>query len=201
MSHVRGYPLIKEALRRAGLPIPPDAEPPSKQARSSAWRPRDEEDVDPRPPLPAARAPAPPAAFRVPREAARFVSNSKSGASKKRVLLWYEQRGLCHYCKRPTVLFEPKPNARLPANAATLEHLRTRMNPERTAPARGERRIVMACAGCNTAKGREEQRAHDARLLPQELWRRNGNLFSIAKMSGALNEVDASLDRRRWRNR
>jgi hypothetical protein len=177
MSHVRGYPLIAEALRRAGLDLPPGAEPPSKEARSS---------------------PEPVRARRPPRPEPPAISlGSPNGWGAKRAALWREQAGHCWWCWRETVLVEPAPKGgRLPPNAATVDHLRSRLDPARQIPpANGERRLVMACHACNTARGSKEGAEHDQLLGPQELWRRSGTFCGIAKMSGALNEVSEDGDR------
>ncbi len=188
MSHVRGYPLIRDALRRAGLSIPPDADPPSKQFRAA-------ERVE-RPALVLV------AGVKLPIEAARFVALSKNGWSKKRVVLWYEQGGLCHWCRCPMILVEPNGKNRLPPNACTIDHLRSRLDPTRREPARNqERRLVAACQRCNSARGSREQRERDARLSKQDLWLRNGNFFGIAKMAGALNEVEESWNVRAARTK
>ncbi len=171
MSSVRRYPLISDALRRAGLALPPSADAPSKQVRQ------------PRRPSPIVVR-----GTKLPVEAARFISTAKNGWSKKRVILWHEQGGLCHWCRGPMILVEPSAKGRLPPNACTIDHLRSRLDPTRQIPPRDqERRLVAACHRCNTTRGSKESIV----VLPrQELWLRNGNFFQIAKMSGALNEVD-----------
>ncbi len=125
-------------------------------------------------------------------EAARFIATSKNGWSKKRVVLWHEQDGLCHWCRRPMVLVEPSAKSgRLPPNACTIDHLRSRLDPTRRIPPRdNERRLVAACHGCNTSRGAREDAERNRALSRQELWLRSGNLYKIAKMTGALNEVD-----------
>lgn len=181
MSHVRGYPLIAEALRRAGLDLPPDAEPPTNRFRAG--------ERIARPSLVVV------AGVKLPVEAARFISRSKKGWSKKRVMLWYEQGGLCHWCFAPMVLVEPQSKGRLPRNACTIDHLRSRLDPTRREPARnGERRLVAACHICNTRRGAKESAEADRGVSRQELWLRNGNFFGIAKMAGALNEVEESYN-------
>lgn len=189
MSHVRGYPLIREALRSAGFEVPPDAERPSKQARAAEWRPPTPE-------------PVVVLGTKLPTELRRFIGPSKNGWSKKRVVLWHEQGGLCYWCHSPTILVEPGGKNRLPPNAATVEHLRSRLDPTRQEPARDqERRLVMACLSCNSVRGSREQAERDARLSKQELWLRNGNFYGIAKASGALNEVEESWDVRGGRKK
>lgn len=181
------YPLIASALRSSGFEVPPDAMPPSRPLR----RPSLPKRVQSRQPEPRQSR------YSIPAEAARFISAAKKGRSRKRVMLWYRQGGLCHWCSAPTVLLEPRDKAKLPPNAATIDHLRSRLDPSRTEPCKpGERRLVMACNRCNSTRGKKDQETLGVRLSKQEEWLRSGNFFSIAKRSGALNEVDGIENRR-----
>lgn len=89
---------------------------------------------------------------------------------RRRVECWWQQGGLCWWCHKPTVLMKTmKPYGRLPANAATLDHLYSKWNPLRkTKPQHGERRLVMACHACNNNRGRDEQLSRPIELRQQE---------------------------------
>lgn len=92
-----------------------------------------------------------------------------SASARRRVECWWQQAGLCWWCREETVLLKMKPFARLPANTATLEHLYSRWHPLRqTKPAPGERRVVMACHRCNNDRGRHEQLSRPIELRHQE---------------------------------
>ena len=68
----------------------------------------------------------------------------------------YEQNPYCHWCQRKLQLIE-KPGGKLPDDAATIDHLRSRYDPLRQVPAtRNECRRVLACFRCNFERGRKE---------------------------------------------
>lgn len=104
---------------------------------------------------------------------------------RQRALMWKLQGGRCFWCDRLTVLPPVGEGRRkfIPDNEATIDHLDSRLSPERGRHP-GKYRRVMACLLCNNRR-----REWNVRLLPQDQWRQCGNLYSIAKMSGALNEV------------
>lgn len=94
---------------------------------------------------------------------------------KRLIKLWTEDPH-CHYCKRKTVLVLMAPEERMPRRfsnyplRATLEHLRSRLHPERQEPvSNGEQRIVLACNECNQAQNIKEM----AGLSLEELWERS----------------------------
>lgn len=95
---------------------------------------------------------------------------------RKLVRLWMEDPH-CHYCKRKTVLVLMAPEERMPRRfsnyplRATLEHLRSRLHPDRHEPIQqdGERRIVLACNECNQAQNTKEMDG----LSREELWERS----------------------------
>lgn len=64
---------------------------------------------------------------------------------------------------------------RLPANLATLDHLRDRFDPTRRIPARGDKRRVMACNACNNLRGQIRQR-----MQPIEELRRRSQMHHRA---------------------
>lgn len=78
---------------------------------------------------------------------------------RKRKALFEEQGGLCYWCDVTMLL--PTDGMHInhpPKNLATLDHLRDRFHPGRREPAQNnERRIVLACWGCNNQRGRESQ--------------------------------------------
>ena len=80
----------------------------------------------------------------------------------RRFDLWVAQRGLCWWCKCPTVLppYEPKrAKGSVKPNEATLDHLYSRLHPLREVKT-GDRRYVMACWACNQRRGQEEHTAY-----------------------------------------
>ena len=71
--------------------------------------------------------------------------------------LFLRQRGLCHWCRCGMELLPPIPKRHDPPdNEATIEHLRSRLDPSRKEPATGDVRRVLACRSCNNERGREE---------------------------------------------
>lgn len=74
---------------------------------------------------------------------------------KRRDKLWDAKNGKCFWCGISTIL--PPRNARsgFKANYATLDHLRTRLDPNRRDPNNNnEERSVLACLNCNCLRGR-----------------------------------------------
>lgn len=95
---------------------------------------------------------------RIPPDLRKYVG--KSYLSYRRVKLWVLQSGKCHWCDRDCILLEPQAKrGPLPDNAATVDHLRSRLDPKRSEPARGEVRQVMACNRCNHRRASEEMAA------------------------------------------
>jgi hypothetical protein len=77
---------------------------------------------------------------------------------KKREILYEQQGGKCFYCGCLMVKGPHAPFKELPPNAATLEHLHSRLNPVRKVA----NPKVVACASCNFKKGKEYARESKA---------------------------------------
>lgn len=76
---------------------------------------------------------------------------------RRRLKLWQEQNGLCYWCRQPTVITKNgQKKGMYPLNMATIDHLRSRLHPDRREPARGQQRLVMACLACNQGRGHQE---------------------------------------------
>lgn len=108
----------------------------------------------------------------------------------KRRELFKEQKGLCHWCREPMTLIERtdkkqgEPKIKRRPDEATIEHLDPRYSPERGKHA-GEIRQVLACSSCNNVRANE-----DVKRLPiQTRWEWSGQLYHLAMLTGALNEV------------
>lgn len=106
----------------------------------------------------------------------RPYGNTMSADVKRRLTLW-ESDPRCRRCGRGTVLVTPirsdsfgnfVPGGALPPNAATLEHVYSRLHPRRQRGERGERTLF--CYECNHSVGRDEVMA----LPLEERWRRGG---------------------------
>lgn len=84
-----------------------------------------------------------------------------SSLKRRRTRLWKQDKR-CYYCGIETVLPENflSKSGRLkvtPKNLATIEHLRSRLNPHRTEKNKGnEIRRVLACWQCNQERGAQE---------------------------------------------
>ena len=79
---------------------------------------------------------------------------------KQRLRLWkIDPR--CHWCGIETIWVDIE-GGRMPENGATIDHLRSRLNPARTAGLEypNERRRVIACFACNQRRDHEEHSAH-----------------------------------------
>lgn len=111
------------------------------------------------------------------------MSESVAHRHQQRALMWRLQGGRCWWCNRMTVL----PRARgqthrkvFPDNEATIEHLDSRLSPERGRHS-GRYRRVMACRRCNNERARKEA----ATVAIQTIWQRSGSFIGIACMAGA----------------
>lgn len=95
---------------------------------------------------------------------------SRRSNRKLRIKL-HEKDPMCYYCGKYTVLSTHKKHAKEVPNLATLEHLRTRFDANRSEPNyTNERRIVLACKKCNQEKAREKE----LEVGIEELRRRSG---------------------------
>lgn len=97
-------------------------------------------------------------------EAVRAVSGRR-----QRTLLWRQQNGLCHWCNQPTRLLKLN-GGKVPDDAATIDHLDSRLNPER-GKHKGELRHVMACSKCNQQRARQEELATPIEVIRERAQR------------------------------
>lgn len=79
---------------------------------------------------------------------------SSARRRRKKIRLFVDQDGRCHYCRIP-MLLSFHHMAHQPANLATIEHLDSRLSGER-GKHHGEIRIVLACRQCNHERGTQE---------------------------------------------
>lgn len=91
---------------------------------------------------------------------------------KRRLKLWNKDPH-CYYCGRLTVersKDDQRKPGELPDKQATLEHLRSRLDPTRQEPCiDNNERTVLACRECNETKAAEEELL----LSKEELWERS----------------------------
>ena len=64
----------------------------------------------------------------------------------------------CYWCGQPVIDWVARRRVPTPDNAATIDHLHSRLSPER-GKHHGEYTLVVACNACNNRRGEEEQRA------------------------------------------
>jgi len=104
---------------------------------------------------------------------------------EQRKLLWRRQGGLCYWCKKPTRLLKTT-GGPIPEDAATIDHLDSRLSPER-GKHKGEWRHVMACSKCNHERARAEDMA-----LPRETQHERSKRHPTNIMRAAL--IDAGAE-------
>lgn len=95
----------------------------------------------------------------------------KSRIKKRKIGLWTKDPH-CHWCGQLTVIYDYESihHKPMPDNCATLDHLRSRLNPSRYEKAGpNEERTVLACFRCNTDRGIQEEQA----LTKEELRQRS----------------------------
>jgi len=91
---------------------------------------------------------------------------------RRRLLRLWEDSPLCHWCKEATVCvfrpfeknkggkFRPRPDE------ATLDHIHTRLEPERYLPVgKNGHEVVLSCWQCNATRNQEEQREMPIEVL------------------------------------
>ncbi len=84
----------------------------------------------------------------------RETSARKQARKRFKRYLLDRQGGKCFWCERPIVIYEDVRGGRLPADAATRDHLDHRLSGERGKHP-GRVRSVLACVGCNQQRGAE----------------------------------------------
>ncbi len=87
----------------------------------------------------------------------------KPSTEKRLSRLYARQDGLCHWCDEPTIIWPGA--APIPPNAATVDHLRDRLNPTRWQPLQAgeaeDDRLVCACSKCNSERGAQSSKMAD----------------------------------------
>ena len=68
--------------------------------------------------------------------------------------LW-EACNLCHWCQKPTT-WETPDDGKLSPTAATIDHLYSRVHPERKARMPGCCTVVLACFTCNRVRAKAD---------------------------------------------
>lgn len=91
--------------------------------------------------------------------------------AKRRRDRLFELNPYCHWCGclliRPETI---KKKETEPKNMATIDHLRDRLNPDRTKPNLDhKKRLVLSCKECNEEKGRDSEKT----LPIENLWARS----------------------------
>lgn len=111
------------------------------------------------------------------------MSRNSLSRQRKRFL---QEHPFCYYCGTRVVELQNGHRGPVPDNAATIEHLRPKMHPQRNEPNRFNLyRHVLACYRCNADKAREFLATRSL----EELWRRAGHFVRMCRMHGAINEV------------
>lgn len=103
------------------------------------------------------------------------TSKSRGRRQAARLKKLWEADPKCHWCGKPTVLILVPPGVAIGGrvfNAATIDHLRSRLDPNRQEPNSGvDIRTVLACWRCNQQRNDFEQ----ASISVEELRRRAKN--------------------------
>ena len=79
--------------------------------------------------------------------------SKKTSAQRRR--LW-RRNHRCHWCNRVTHLVNTGKPGQTDPLFATIDHVRSRLDPRRSEPANGEVRHVLACFECNQKRARFE---------------------------------------------
>lgn len=95
------------------------------------------------------------------------MTRNRDRSRNIRLRMW-RKNPHCYYCGIKTIWVERSGGTALP-HEATIEHLRSRLNPTRTEPCvdNKDRRITIACYKCNHERAELERQQ-----IPVEEWRR-----------------------------
>ena len=84
-----------------------------------------------------------------------FVDIDMSTSDKRRREILFLRHPFCYWCGRPVKMYVHSQHETPPPDQATLDHIRTRYNPERHMPSDKEQ-TVLACWECNHKRGEED---------------------------------------------
>lgn len=94
---------------------------------------------------------------------------NKNKRKRRRLLRLWQADNKCHWCRVETVLFLLGRYQKMPDNYATIDHLKSRFDPERQVNPSYEERTVLACNKCNFKRNLEETKSRPI----EELWERS----------------------------
>jgi len=94
---------------------------------------------------------------------------------RKRKLKLFSRSPFCHWCGIETIVWKPKRHARIPDNAATVDHLYTRFDWMKGKTEPGVEATVLSCNKCNFERGAARQLTEGI----YELRRRSGRFPRI----------------------
>ena len=96
-------------------------------------------------------------------------------SDKRRKEILFARHPFCYWCGKEVKIYSYKHHGKSPLDMATLDHLRTRYNPERQILSPHKEQTVLACWECNHRRGEE-----DTKNIPiEELHRRSGKNILI----------------------
>lgn len=90
----------------------------------------------------------------------------KSQLLRRQRYRFWEKNPKCFYCGKITRFIEQSGGSQ-EDDYATIEHLKSRLNPDRGSTKRNR---VLSCYQCNQSRAREE----DSKLSIEEKWKRSG---------------------------
>lgn len=91
----------------------------------------------------------------------------------------------CHWCGVKLVRVTGPKIKYFPPNAATIDHLRSRLDPSRDGNGWGEIRTVLACRECNYKRGADEEKSLPIEVLRARSQRHPNNRERMETQNGA----------------
>ncbi len=127
---------------------------------------------------------------------AAIKNNSKQIASGTKIkynqrYAFWKKDPKCHWCGIPTVMYPHLNGKTCHDDEATIDHLRSRLDPTRWDPQNGEKRRVLSCKKCNEKRAEEECAA----LSLDELHKRSGRGDSTPEFNNVSPEDRVFFDR------
>lgn len=99
--------------------------------------------------------------------------------------MWTEDAH-CRQCGQPTILFEQKNHQTVPPNAATIEHVFSRLHPLRRHQTPDVKRRTLLCQKCNQENSEKEQKALGIEELRRRAQQHKSKRRGVTLVNGQL---------------
>ena len=105
----------------------------------------------------------------------------------------FEEHPFCHWCGRPLQLIERNGGVAR-GDAATIDHVYSRLHPDRVTPCHNEKRRVLACYKCNNERSREETKITYLKRQQEKSGSRPLESFSYLERKWRLKQLQEKVE-------